>query len=81
MRHISKDQMIILERRLIFLERRLKERGKYKGDSYDKNEIAALKTAIWYLKFVDTHPSIQHRIAEQSSLEEIYELSNEMEEL
>lgn len=80
MRRIAKDQILILDRRLTFLENRLRERGAYKGDSYDKNEIEALKTAVWYLKFIDDHPSVQRRISEQNSLEEIYELSKEVEE-
>lgn len=80
MRRIVKEQIESLERRLTFLDRRLRERKSYSGDSYDKAEVEALRSAIWFMKFIDEHPSVQRRISEENSLEEIYELSKEVEE-
>lgn len=81
MRAISKDQISILTRRKAFLEERLDRLKKYNGDSYDKCEVEALRSAIEYLNFIRSHPSIQRRIKEQISLENIYEISKEMEEI
>lgn len=81
MRRIVKDQIETLERRQAFLEQRLEERKEYSGDSYDVAEVEALKTAVWNLKFIKEHPSVQHRIEQESSLEEIFELSKEVEEI
>ena len=44
-------------------------------------EVEALMSAIEYLDFIRSHPSIQRRIKEQVSLENIYEISKEMEEI
>lgn len=80
MRRIVKEQIESLERRRTFLAKRLEERKSYSGDSYDKAEVEALGSAIWFMRFIDEHPSVQRRINEENSLEEIYELSKEVEE-
>ena len=81
MRAITKDHLEILIRRKEFLEARIKKLKSYKGDTYDKSEAEALRVALSYMTFIREHPSIQRRIKEQGSLEEIYELSKKMGEL
>lgn len=81
MKVISKDQISILTRRKEFLDDRLKRLGSYNGSSYDKCESEALRIAVGYMDFIYKHPSIQRRIKEQMSLEEVYELSKELEEI
>lgn len=79
MRHIAKDHIKILERRLKFLEERLASRGHYSGDNYDKNEVEAIKTAVWYLRFLRMHKSVQNLIETKAECEAIIELEKELE--
>ena len=79
MRYITKDHIKILERRLKFLEERLASRGHYSGDNYDKNEAEAIKTAVWYLRFLRMHKSVQSLIETEAECEAIIELEKELE--
>lgn len=71
MRHITKESIETLERRHDFLSQRLKERGEYSGDSYDYAEVEALKTAIWNMKFIHSHPVVERKIRTEESYDEI----------
>lgn len=71
MRTISRDQILILKRRQAFLEERLEKLGEYSGDSYDKNEVEALKTALWLMQFIKGHPYIKNRIESEESYDTI----------
>lgn len=81
MRVITKDHLDILIRRRNFLEDRIKKLKSYRGDTFDKSEADALRVALGYMTFIREHPSIQRRIKEQESLENIFEISKEMEDL
>ena len=62
---------MILKRRQTFLEERLEKLGEYSGDSYDKNEVEALKTALWLMQFVKDHPYLKNRIESEESYDAI----------
>ena len=71
MRSIRKDQISILKRRQKFLQDRVDRLGDYRGDTYDKNEIEALKTSVWLMEFVKDHPSVESKIKIEESYDEI----------
>lgn len=81
MRHITKNNIHTLKRRLAFLERRAKKyNGEFRGDSYDKAEIEALKTAIWTLEFIEDHYDIQRSIRTAVAYDELFNEEKEYED-
>ena len=80
MRRIVKEQIESLERRRTFLAKRLEERKSYSGDSYDKAEIEALKTAIWTLEFIEDHYDIQRSIRTAVAYDELFYEEKEYED-
>lgn len=76
MRHITKNNIHTLKRRLAFLEKRAgKYNGEFRGDSYDKAEIEALKTAIWTLEFIDGHYDLQRSIKTAAAYDDLMDES------